>query len=89
MISDKGQDVVQSPYLSRRGRFVPEWASWSIIEASQQTGYNEEYLRRLIRRGKVEAVKVGPAYLIRVDSLKEYIKSQDPADGRTGPRQRE
>jgi excisionase family DNA binding protein len=51
-------------------------------------GYNEEYLSRLIRNGRIEAVKVGPAYLIRVGSLKAYMESQDPSDGRSGPRPR-
>lgn len=63
---------------------MPEWPSWSIEEASEQTGYNREYLRRLIRRGQIEAVKIGPVYLIRVSSLQTYIKSLDPTDSRTG-----
>ena len=86
MISDTEQDMVQSPHPELRGQTVPEWASWSIKEASKLTGYNEEYLRRLISQGKIAAVKVGPAYLIRVDSLKEYMESVDPADARSGPR---
>jgi excisionase family DNA binding protein len=66
---------------------MPEWASYSIKEASERTGYNEEYLRRLIRHGKIEAVKVGPAYLIRVDSLERYVSEvQTAEDARTGPR---
>ena len=66
---------------------MPEWPSYTIKEASQKTGYNEEYLRRLIRNGKIEAIKVGPTYLIRVDSMEKYIaKVQDSDDARTGPR---
>lgn len=66
---------------------MPEWPSYSIKEASEKTGYAEEYLRRLIRRGKIEAVTVGPAYLIKVESLNRYIEeTQTPDDARTGPR---
>jgi excisionase family DNA binding protein len=66
---------------------MPEWPSYTIKEASQKTGYNEEYLRRLIRQGKIEAIKVGPTYLIRVDSMEKYIAEvQDSDDARTGPR---
>jgi len=66
---------------------MPEWPSYTIKEASRKTGYNEEYLRRLIRLGKIEAVKVGPAYLIQVDSLEKYIaEMKDTDDARTGPR---
>lgn len=63
---------------------MPEWPSWSIEEASERTGYNREYLRRLIRRDKIEAVRIGPVYLIRVSSLKAYIQNLDPSDARTG-----
>lgn len=81
--------MVKSPrkYYLLRGGYMPEWSSYSIKEASEKTGYNEEYLRRLIRQGKIEAVKVGPAYLIRVESLDRYIEEmQATDDARTGPR---
>ena len=84
-----GSSVVESPryYLFSRDGSMPEWASYSIKEASKKTGYNEEYLRRLIRRGLVEAVKIGPAYLIRVESLERYMDDTlTEDDARTGPR---
>lgn len=67
---------------------MPEWATWSIEEASKKTGYNREYLRRLIRLNKIEAVKFGPAYAIRRDSLLKYIEEAEQIDGRGGPRKR-
>lgn len=84
MVTGKlGSTVVESP----PGGFMPKWASWSIKEASAETGYAEEYLRRLIRNGKIEAVQIGPAYLLRVSSLKQYMKDiQSTGDARTGPR---
>jgi excisionase family DNA binding protein len=82
------QTVVQYPgKLFVRGKELPEWASVSIKEASKMTGYNEEYLRRLIRLGKLEAVKVGPAYLIKLSDLERYVKEMTGTeDGRAGPR---
>jgi excisionase family DNA binding protein len=69
---------------------MPEWPSYTIKEASQKFGYNQEYLRRLIRQGKVEAIKVGPTYLIRVESLEKYVaEMQEADDARTGPRTKE
>lgn len=66
---------------------MPEWASYSIKEASRASGYSEEYLRRLCRQNKLEFIKVGPAYLIRVKSLNEYVEKMKAADdARTGPR---
>ena len=79
-----GTTMLQCP--PRRGGTVPEWASWSIEEAAEETGYHPEYLRRLCRKEKVEAVRVGNAYLIRVSSLQTYIKALDPTDPRTGAR---
>lgn len=82
------ETVVEShQYYYLFGEKMPEWASYSIKEASKKTGYNEEYLRRLIRRGKIEAVRIGPAYLIRVSSLDRYLKEmQLSGDARMGPR---
>lgn len=88
-IGKLGDNMVKSSreYHFLRGGYMPEWASYSIKEASEKTGYNEEYLRRLIRQKKIEAVKVGPAYLIRAASLNKYIEEMQASDdARTGPR---
>jgi excisionase family DNA binding protein len=59
----------------------------TIKDASERTGYNPEYLRRLIRQGKVDAEKLGTVYLVDVNSLDRYINAMDdPEDARTGPR---
>jgi excisionase family DNA binding protein len=86
LIGDTAQAVIQSLYRTGRGSFVSEWPSWSVKQASEKTGYNPEYIRRLIREGKVEAVQVGRVYLIRIESLQGYINSLDEGDRRTGPR---
>lgn len=83
--------VIQSPHYrpSGSGRSaMPEWASLSIKEAAERTGYHVEYLRRLIRDGKLEAVRVGRVFLIRVSSLEAYVASLDPEDARTGARRK-
>ncbi len=76
--------------LSVRGqRAVPTWPSLTVEEAAAQTGYSQQYLRRLIRTGKIEAVKVGSVFLIRAESLNSYIRNtQTPEDDRTGPRRK-
>jgi excisionase family DNA binding protein len=66
---------------------MPEWAAYSIQEASEKTGYNPEYLRRLVRTGKLEHAKIGRVILIRVSSLAAYIAEMDALNNnRTGPR---
>lgn len=59
----------------------------TIKEASNKTGYNPEYLRRLIRQEKIKAQKIGTVYLVDAESLDSYVESViDPEDARTGPR---
>ncbi len=66
---------------------MPEGPSYTIKEASQKTGYNEEYLRRLIRQNKIEATKIGTMYLIDIQSLEKYIEAiKGSDDSRTGPK---
>lgn len=68
---------------------MPAWASWSIKEASEKTGYHPEYIRQLASSGKIEAEKLGQMWLIRIDSLKRYIEeAQGADDGRYGPKVR-
>ncbi len=87
-ISYAAQAMLKFPqYHVLRGENMPEWASYSIKEAADVTGYHPEYLRELCRLGRIESLKVGQAYLIRVESLEQYVKQmQETDDGRAGPR---
>jgi len=55
----------------------------TVQEASEQTGYNPSYLRRLIREGKLKTETIGQSYLIDPDSLRAYtVKAkQHPRGG--------
>jgi excisionase family DNA binding protein len=87
-ISGLAKYVVKFPLRTSGRESMPKWASYSVKEASRASGYSEQYLRRLIRQGKIKGVvKVGPAYLIPVESLDAYIEEmQATDDARTGPR---
>jgi len=59
----------------------------TVKEASEKTGYNAEYLRRLVRDGKLEAIMIGPVYLVRWESLQRYMTSVTAnGDARSGPK---
>ena len=59
----------------------------TVKEASEKTGYNAEYLRRLVRDGKIEAILIGPVYLVRWESLRRYMTNITAnGDARTGPK---
>ncbi len=52
----------------------------TIEEAMQRTGYTEQYLRRMARKGKVRAVKRGHFWLIERDSLQAYLEAAQRSD---------
>ena len=63
------------------GKFV------SIQNATLTTGYNLQYLRRLLRAGKLEGSKLGQVWLVDFDSLEAYLKSKTNSDDkRCGPK---
>ena len=66
--------------FSRIGKFV------TIQTATEATGYNLQYLRRLLRAGKITGIKIGQVWLIEFDSLEAYLRSKTKSlDKRCGP----
>lgn len=49
----------------------------STQEASDLTGYSIQYLQRLLRQGKINAVKKGGMYWIELNSLEDYKRKMD------------
>jgi excisionase family DNA binding protein len=59
----------------------------SVKAASEFTGYNIQYLRRLLRAGQLEGVKIGQVWLIKLASLETYARNGHMVgDRRHGPR---
>lgn len=50
---------------------LPEWID--IRQASEISGYNSDYLRRVMRQGKIKAQKRGTMWWIDRDSLQAYV----------------
>jgi hypothetical protein len=46
------------------------------------TGYNSQYLRRLLRNGRLAGVRVGQIWLIKLHSLAGYLTSFNAANDR-------
>jgi excisionase family DNA binding protein len=56
--------------------------------AAEISGYNAQYLRRLLRAGTLNGDKIGQVWLIRKTSLEKYLKkTQCDNDQRFGPKQ--
>lgn len=53
-------------------------AGWiTVKQASEIFGYNEEYIRRLLRAGRIKTLKVGRTFLIWQKSLAEYQRAME------------
>ena len=59
----------------------------TVQEAAKLTGYHAEYLRILIREGKITARKFGPVWAISKSALLTYLKiAEKSTDRRHGPK---
>jgi excisionase family DNA binding protein len=66
---------------------MSDWIT--TTEAIRLTGYNAEYIRRLVRSKKIEAQKFGTLWQIDRKSLVSYLRtSRRSADKRRGPKPR-
>jgi len=55
--------------------------------AANYSGYSLQYLRRLLRNGKVEGIKIGQLWLVDKGALDAYLKQVRKAtDQRFGPK---
>jgi hypothetical protein len=59
----------------------------TVQAAAQASGYNAQYLRRLLRAGKLDGVRIGQVWLIGLASLSERLECcKRTSDRRCGPR---
>jgi excisionase family DNA binding protein len=59
----------------------------SVEGAAIITGYSKQYLRRLLRLGKLDGHKIGQIWLINMQSLDSFLYSSHRAiDRRFGPK---
>jgi hypothetical protein len=59
----------------------------SVKNASEFSGYSQQYLRRLLRLGKLEGTKIGQVWLIGMKSFEWYLSEVgNSQDHRFGPK---
>jgi excisionase family DNA binding protein len=65
-------------------------ADWSSVsEAAEITGYHPEHLRRLIRQGKLQAVRKGTMFWLDRKELSSFMQEAQESkavDQRHGPK---
>lgn len=54
----------------------------SVTEAAQLSNLTPSFIRRLLRRGDIEGVKVGASWLTTEAAMRDYLKR----DRRPGPK---
>jgi len=58
----------------------------TVQAAAKYSGYSLQYLRRLLRCGKLVGLKIGQVWLIEKTALEEYLeRSVQATDRRFGP----
>jgi len=61
------------------------WISVNI--AAFHSGYNIQYLRRMLRSGVLSGVKIGQMWLIEMDALETHLnRAETTSDRRCGPK---
>jgi len=59
----------------------------SVQGAAEVTGYNIQYLRRLLRSRTLKGIKIGQMWLIEMESLKAHLQHvETTSDRRCGPK---
>ena len=59
----------------------------TVQAAAEVTGYNIQYLRRILRSGVLRGIKIGQMWLIEMESLEAYLQRvEGTSDRRCGPR---
>ena len=70
--------MVTSTLTINHERIIIEGMEYvSVEEASQITGYSEQYIRRLLRQGKIKAEKKGAMWWVEMESLEAYKHEMD------------
>ena len=59
----------------------------TVKDAAHHSGYNIQYLRRMLRAGALSGVKIGQMWLIKMDALETYLNwAENTSDHRRGSR---
>ena len=59
----------------------------TVQAAAEVTGYNIQYLQRILRSGVLKGCKIGQMWLIEMDALEAYLQHvETTSDRRYGPK---
>ena len=59
----------------------------TVKDAAFHSGYNIQYLRRMLRSGALSGVKIGQMWLIEMEALETHLnRAETTSDRRCGPK---
>ena len=61
-----------------------EWLT--VNQAAKLSGYHPDHIRRLVRRGEIDARKFGPVWAVHLESLIAYLRKMELLGGKRGPK---
>lgn len=75
--------VILAPWYNSRMADT-EWIT--TAEAAELANYHPDYIRQLIRDGRVNARKFGPVWQVDRESVLAYVAEQEAKGERRGPK---
>jgi excisionase family DNA binding protein len=62
---------------------MPDLADYMTTEeAAKKLGFHIDHIRRMLRLGDLEGLKIGPTWLVARKSVAQYIKATEGMDKR-------
>jgi excisionase family DNA binding protein len=58
----------------------------TTAEAADISGYHQEYVRSLLKEGRIEGKKFGPIWQVSRTSLTKYLEKMEGKGSRRGPK---
>lgn len=76
--------VIISNEMQPLEKIAGEWLT--VNEAAELSGYNPEYITRLIRKGEIRARKVSIVWLVDPESISEFLAKVQARGAKRGPK---
>jgi excisionase family DNA binding protein len=71
----------------REGECLMEHEEWlTINQAAELSGYHPDHIRRIVRKGEIEARKFGPVWAVNHESLISYVHRMELLGEKRGPK---
>jgi excisionase family DNA binding protein len=60
----------QDPFEELTSKFI------AVAEASEISGFTTGYIRKLLRRGRIEGLRIGRDWVTTEEAIREYLRTK-------------